>query len=120
KRSEIRSVFYFYTMASFLRDVIDDLIKNEVDWSKMTVVLPSKRAGVFLKFHLSTALQQTAFSPEIVSIEEFVESISGLQYIDNTKLLFEFYRIYIRITPKEHIETFDSFTTWAQLLLQDF
>ena len=107
-------------MTSFIEDVIVDLQKKEIDFSQLTFILPSKRAGVFLTYHLSKALHKTIFAPEIVSIEEFVENISDLKYISNTELLFEFYEVYLKITPKEQVESFDSFSKWAQLLLQDF
>jgi ATP-dependent helicase/nuclease subunit B len=107
-------------MTSFIEDVIADLQKKEVDFSQLTFILPSKRAGVFLTYHLSKALHKTIFAPAIISIEEFVETISDLKYISNTELLFEFYEVYLKITPKEQVESFDSFSKWAQLLLQDF
>ncbi|MGJ8591577.1 MAG: PD-(D/E)XK nuclease family protein [Aquaticitalea sp.] len=107
-------------MTSFIEDVIVDLQKKEVDFSQLTFVLPSKRAGVFLTYHLSKNLRKTIFAPKIISIEEFVESISELNYISNTELLFEFYEVYLKLTPKEQVEPFDSFSKWAQLLLQDF
>ena len=120
KRSEIRGVFYFYTMTSFIEEVITDLQKKDVDFSQLTFILPSKRAGVFLTHHLSKALHKTIFAPQIISIEEFVESLTELKYCTNTELLFEFYDIYLKITPQDQIEPFDSFSKWAQLLLQDF
>jgi hypothetical protein len=107
-------------MTSFIEDVIADLQKKEVDFSQLTFVLPSKRAGKFLTYHLSKVLRKTIFAPEIVSIEEFVENLSDLKYVSNTELLFEFYDVYLKNTPQEQVEPFDSFSKWAQLLLQDF
>lgn len=107
-------------MTSFIEEVIADLQKKDVDFSQLTFILPSKRAGVFLTYHLSKALHITIFAPEIISIEEFVESLTDLKYCSNTELLFEFYAVYLKITPKDQIEPFDSFSKWAQLLLQDF
>ncbi|MEZ4801436.1 MAG: PD-(D/E)XK nuclease family protein [Gelidibacter sp.] len=107
-------------MTSFIEDVIVDLKKKDVDFSQLTFILPSKRAGVFFTYYLSKALHKTIFAPEIISIEEFVENLSDLKYSSNTELLFEFYDVYVSVTPKEQIEQFDSFSKWAQLLLQDF
>ena len=107
-------------MRTFIDDVILDLIKKDYDISQLTFVLPSKRAGTFLKHALSQHVGKTIFSPEIVSIEEFVENLSDFQYATNAELLFEFYTIYLKHTPKEHVEPFDRFSKWAQLLLQDF
>ena len=120
KRSDIRGVFYFYTMTSFLKEVIDDIQKKGLDISQLTFILPSKRAGTFLKDILSHTLEHTIFAPEILSIEEFVESLSELHYASNTELLFSFYQVYKDLTPEPQQETFDQFSKWGQLLLQDF
>lgn len=107
-------------MRTFIDDVITDLINRDHNISQLTFVLPSKRAGTFLKQAISKHLKKTIFSPNIVSIEEFVETLSGFQYATNAELLFEFYDVYINNTPKDHIESFDKFSKWAQILLQDF
>ena len=107
-------------MASFIEDVIADLKNKNVNFSQLTFILPSKRACVFLTHYLSQSLHKTIFAPDIISIEEFVENLSDLNYISNTELLFEFYEVYLKITPKDQIESFDSFSKWAQMLLQDF
>ena len=120
KRSDIRSVFYFYTMRSFIKEVLDDIQKKERDISQLTFILPSKRAGTFLKDILSKSIDKTIFAPEILSIEEFVESLSELNYASNTELLFIFYQVYQELTPESQQETFDQFSKWGQLLLQDF
>lgn len=107
-------------MTSFIHDVLRDLQNTKVNFSKLTFILPSKRAGNFLKHELSQITLQTIFSPEVLSIEEFVEQLSQLKQISNTELLFKFYEVYIKNTPKESIETFDTFSKWAQIVLQDF
>ena len=107
-------------MRTFIDDVIIDLLNKGHDISQLTFVLPSKRAGTFLRHAISKHIEKTIFSPNIVSIEEFVETLSDFQYATNAELLFEFYNVYIKNTPKEHIEPFDKFSKWAQILLQDF
>ncbi len=107
-------------MTTFIFDVLKDLQHSNTNFSKLTFVLPSKRAGLFLKHQLPKVIQQTIFSPTIISIETFVEDISQLKTITNTELLFEFYSTYLKLTPKENQDTFESFLKWAQILLQDF
>lgn len=107
-------------MTSFLQDVILDLQKKEVDFSKLTFVLPSKRAGIFLSSLLAKHLKKTLFAPKILSIEEFIEDISDLNYASNTELIFEVYEVYLTITPEEQADSFDVFSKWAPLLIQDF
>ncbi|WP_298755850.1 PD-(D/E)XK nuclease family protein [uncultured Psychroserpens sp.] len=107
-------------MRTFIDDVIINLLEADHDISQLTFVLPSKRAGTFLKQAISNHVNETIFSPEILSIEEFVETLSDFQYATNAELLFEFYDVYLKHTPKQNIEPFDQFSKWAQLLLQDF
>lgn len=107
-------------MKSFLSHVVSYILETNTNISDLTLVLPSKRAGVFLKHELSQQIQQTSFAPDILSIEELVEEISGYTSVNNTELLFEFYSIYKKLTPKDAQEPFDTFSKWAQILLQDF
>ena len=107
-------------MTTFIHDVLKDLQNNNQNLSHLTFILPSKRAGLFLKHQLSTVVNQTIFAPQILSIEEFVEELSQLKSISNTELLFEFYTTYTQLTKKENIDSFESFSKWAQILLQDF
>jgi len=107
-------------MKSFLSHVVEYILNTNTKISDLTLVLPSKRAGVFLKHELSQQIQQTSFAPDILSIEELVEQISGYTSVSNTELLFEFYTVYKELTPKDAQEPFDTFSKWAQILLQDF
>ncbi|WP_034060293.1 PD-(D/E)XK nuclease family protein [Lacinutrix jangbogonensis] len=107
-------------MKSFIFDVLQNLKVKGEDLSSLCFILPSKRAGVFLRQELSTVVNKTIFSPTIISIEEFVEELAQLKSIPNTELLFEFYNTYLALTPKQEQEPFETFSKWAQILLQDF
>jgi len=107
-------------MARFIHDVLKDLLSSSIDISSLTFILPNKRAGLFLKHELSQLVSKTLFAPETLSIEELVQELSQLNKINNTELLFEFYGIYLGVTPKDHHEAFDVFSKWSQMLLQDF
>lgn len=107
-------------MIPFIKTVLQDLQTKNLNFEELHFILPSKRAGVFLKHHLSTLIDQPIFTPHILSIEEFVEEISGLQNIPNTDLLFRLYETYKQLTQDTEQETFESFSKWAQILLQDF
>lgn len=107
-------------MKSFLSEVVSYVIQKHQDLSNIVLVLPSKRAGVFLKHELSKQIQATSFAPEIISIEELIENISGYTAAENTELLFQFYIVYKTHTPKAQLESFETFSKWAQIVLQDF
>ena len=107
-------------MTTFIFDVLKDLKAKYSNFSELTFIVPSKRAGLFLKHQLPEVIKQTAFSPLILSIEEFVEDLSQLRNISNTELLFEFYNSYTELTNESQRDSFETFSKWAQILLQDF
>ncbi len=75
---------------------------------------PVNAQALFLK-----TANKTLFSPDIYSIETFVEKISGLSYATNTQQHFELYGAYLN-TSKGEKESFSAFLKWGQTLLQDF
>jgi len=116
----LRGVFYFRRMESFIREVLQKLKNSSTSLSELIFILPSKRAGSYLLKELSYISDKNIFSPTIYSIEEFTELISGLETIDNTISLFEFYEVYKDSTKAETREDFETFITWAQSLIHDF
>jgi hypothetical protein len=107
-------------MTTFIHEVLNLLHSKNKDISNLTFVLPSKRAGVFLKNEIPYVTKQTIFSPVILSIEEFTSNLSQLKSISNTELLFEFYTVYLELTLESEQDNFESFSKWAQLIIQDF
>lgn len=106
-------------MQSFIQDVVQDVLKNNSDLGKTIFILPSKRAGVFLKKALSSSLTKTILAPEIYSIEDFIEKVSKLVTANTTTQLFALYNAYLNVGDYDK-ESFDSFLKWGQILLQDF
>lgn len=107
-------------MESFIKSVLIDLKNKGYKIQDLHFILPSKRASTFLKYELASIISQPVFSPQILSIEEFVEVLSGLKGISNAELLFKLYETYRTLTHVSETESFESFSKWAQILLQDF
>lgn len=107
-------------VVTFISDVLKSLSKERHNISEITFVLPSKRASLFLKYEISKATNTPVFSPEILSIEEFVENLSQLKLASNIELIFWLYKTYQEVFSAEVVEDFDSFYKWGQTLLQDF
>ncbi|KQC30740.1 PD-(D/E)XK nuclease family protein [Flagellimonas eckloniae] len=104
---------------SFLEYVLDDLQKKGTLISSCTFILPSKRSGTFLKKYISETLTQNTFSPEILSIEDFVQQISGISSVPSIDLLLTLFKTYRASKIKTH-DDFSAFLKWGQTLLQDF
>ena len=115
--------FYFYNMinTSFLEKIAVTILHDYYDrLFEITIILPNKRAKVFLIEALRKQIDQTILSPNIVSIEDFVQEVASVRSIDPIELLFEFYEVYLSITEKQHQQSFELFANWAKTLLQDF
>ena len=84
------------------------------------VVLPNKRAKIFLIEALKKQVENNILSPEIISIEDFIQDVSGIRTIDPIELVFEFYEVYLSITDVKNQQSFELFANWAKMLLQDF
>ena len=106
-------------MDSFLEHVVHTYYNEHGSFENTVFVLPSKRAGSYLKKGISKITLKPIFSPEIYSIEEFVCKISGLSTATNTQQLFELYYAYLEHCENGQ-ETFLDFSKWGQTLLQDF
>jgi hypothetical protein len=106
-------------MQSFLEEVVDDIWKTNNRLDSLILIVPSKRAGLFLLQYIAKTTKETLFAPKIFTIEEFVEHLSGIKYASQTQLLFELYTVY-RSTSPSNDDSFYSFSKWANTLLQDF
>ena len=106
-------------METFLKKTAQHLIETYADSiSDICIVLPNKRAGLFLKQHFSTLIDKPIWLPEILGAEELIEQLSDVEIIDNVTQLFELYTAYLS-TEKEP-ESFEEFSKWGQILLHDF
>ncbi len=115
--------FYFYTMTEiyFLDKIAKVIIEDYLGkLAETTIVLPNKRAKIFLVEALKKQIQNTVISPKIISIEEFIQHIASVRSIDSIELLFEFYEVYLSITEKKQQQSFELFANWGKTLLQDF
>lgn len=107
--------------ASFLSKLAKELLSNNSSSLHHTnIVLPNKRAKIFLIEELKKQSSDTFLAPKIVSIEMLIEEIAQLRTLDNIELLFEFYIVYLNNTGKLKQQDFEKFSSWAVTLIQDF
>lgn len=105
---------------SFLSKLAQELIlKHPNNLLDLVIILPNKRAKVFLLEAFKTKISSTIIAPRIYSIEEFIQDIAGIRSVDSIVVLFEFYQVY-SILEQDKKETFDDFANWAKTLIQDF
>lgn len=106
-------------METFLQIVAKDLYsKYGQDLSRVAVVFPNKRAGLFFNEHLAAETNQPLWSPAYLSISELLQSLSTLRLADPVRLICELYAIFGRETKSD--ESLDDFYFWGELLISDF
>ncbi|MCA0429819.1 MAG: PD-(D/E)XK nuclease family protein [Bacteroidetes bacterium] len=107
-------------MNPFLKQVAQHLF-NQYDKTinKQCIVLPSKRASLFLKQHLANEYKETIWLPTIISTEDLIEELSELTILNEIDLVCHLYSSY-KECYGEGAETFDAFLKWGHLILQDF
>ncbi|MFT5252974.1 MAG: hypothetical protein ACI87N_001998 [Flavobacteriales bacterium] len=107
--------------SSFLDKIAKVIIQDYSDrLSDTIIVLPNKRAKIFLIEALKKQVSANILSPEIISIEDFIQDIAAIRTVEPIELLFEFYEVYLSVTDKSSQQSFELFANWAKMLLQDF
>ena len=104
-------------MQSFISETLDDILKTTNSFENVVFILPSQRAKVFVKQTFKDKIS-VGFLPEMLNIEQLIQQISGVQKADSIQLLFHFYTIYKSV--EKNPDSFDTFSTWALTVLQDF
>ncbi|HBF21921.1 MAG TPA: hypothetical protein DDW81_17615 [Cryomorphaceae bacterium] len=106
-------------MQSFLRQFARKLIEQDTALPDMAVIMPSRRAAVFLKKELSSLIDRPVFAPYITTVEDFLLENLGWEQEENAALIFKLYKHYsaLEITQKD---SFSEFVKWASTLLGDF
>ena len=89
---------------------------NQTD--KLTLVFPNRRAGLFFTKYLGKLTDKPIWSPQVLSMEDFVFAKSDLVQADQIQLIFGLYSVYKSIV--KNAESFDRFYHWGEMLLGDF
>lgn len=106
-------------MTAFLQQVAKALLaEHGAALRDVAVVLPSQRAGLYLRKWVSEEAGQPLWSPQIFTIGTFMEELSGLRPLAPEELLFEGYEAY-RMVEGEKAQTFGDFLQWAGTTLAD-
>jgi hypothetical protein len=104
----------------FLDQIAEQLLKvYPEDMSKVRVVFPNRRAGLFFRKFLSKRLKKPIWEPHLMSIDEFLAEQSGRQSPDTLSLVMELHALFQGHLPQIS-ERLDRFFFWGQMLLRDF
>lgn len=105
--------------AKYLLDLATD---TENDFSKIAVVMPSKRPSMFIKRELAKQINKPFIPPKFFTFEELVNSISGLQNrrkiskIDSSYIIYDIVHNNLK-SSGFYQYTYSSFFQWANEIL---
>ncbi len=103
----------------FLQEVARALLAEHGNaLREVAVVLPSQRAGLYLRKWLAEEAQGPLWSPQVFTIGSFMEERSGLRPMPTEELLFEGYEAY-REVEGANAQSFGDFLQWAGTSLSD-
>ena len=103
---------------SFQQELAERLLeRHSGDLSSLVMLFPSLRARTFFNNALSGLVTKPTWQPKWTTIDELMESASGLVRGERIRLIAELHNIYIKYHPNEE---FDKFYFWGDMLIADF
>lgn len=106
-------------MTAFLQQVAKALLaEHGPELRDVAVVLPSQRAGLYLRKWIAEEAGKPLWSPQVFTIGTFMEELSGLRPLAPEELLFEGYEAYRKAEGGKARE-FGDFLQWAGTTLAD-
>lgn len=103
----------------FLGRVAYNLRENHGDgMDRQIVVLPSRRAGLYLSRFLARLSDRPQWSPMMLTVNELFYSFTDLRPADTETLIFELFSIYKQRFTAEM--SFDDFWSWGEVIIRDF
>lgn len=103
----------------FLNSVAEECLHRPgVDISSYCLVFPNRRSSVFFKKYFCQLAGREMFLPELVTVDDFFNSLSGLAPADRILSLYLLYNNYKAVSGTD--ESFDRFVGWGDVLLGDF
>src|SRR5690606_36412919 len=109
-------------MKPFLFEIAEQTVNASHSLEGITFVFPNRRAILYFRKYLSQLLSKPAFSPRLLTIEDFVTGMSPLKVPDKLELIHRLYKTYYSVIDPgaSPAEPFDQLYFWGDMLLRDF
>lgn len=108
----------------FLQSIARAYAASGKDLSDHLFIFPSRRACTFFLKNLTAALNgRSAILPDVATMSDFVEKVSGRVAAGRIELLFIMYKAYVNLQKRSGsaiIQEFDRFRRWGETALSDF
>ncbi|MBK7130476.1 MAG: PD-(D/E)XK nuclease family protein [Crocinitomicaceae bacterium] len=107
-------------MNNYLKNITDKIfLISEKSIDDISIILPGKRAAVYIQKYLAEHHTKPLFLPEILTIDEWITSYSEKRILSQHELMFSFFDVHKQLSPSTN-ESFNEFAKWATNLLADF
>lgn len=115
-------------MQSFLYDIAELISKKYITKLPETcIIFPNKRAALFFRKYLARIIGKPIWSPNIFTLQSWIQKLTKLMLADKLTLLFELYDSFQFVNKsitsdelKNSPTDFDSFYFLGEILLRDF
>lgn len=106
-------------MSKFLRKTAQTLFdKHEGNFKDVIVVLPARRAILFLQKHLAHVAGKSFWLPQTFILPEFIQWLTKKNIASGMELMLELYQCYRKVIAEP--SSFDVFSLWAATAHKDF
>ena len=104
---------------AILKRLADYLLRTAKEGEDdLLVIIPNRRAGLFLQHYLSESTNSSMWMPRVSGIVDFIETESKLGLSDPVELQFRLYDIYSAMVKEP--EPLDQFMLWGEMMIRDF
>lgn len=113
-------------MKSFLYTIAEAYSSHYADLSEICFVFPNKRSGSFFLYNLSRLHSEPILAPEVLTISDLIETLSGRDVDSRLDLIFRLFMCYQEMLVGESREIrdqeadFDRFRRWGEAVLSDY
>ncbi len=108
----------------FLESVARAYKERGNDLSTCLFIFPSRRAGTFFLKNMTALFRDSVgVLPQVMTMTDFVEKVSGRVVAGRIELLFIMFRAYVALQKRKgapDIHDFDRFRRWGEIALSDF
>lgn len=107
-------------MQSFLEKLVEQILLNPVvNLKESLIIVPNRRAKLYINKYISEKIDKPIWAAEIISINDFVYQQLDLQQPTALELLLKLYEVHKTIEFKNP-QDIDQFSNWGELLISDF
>lgn len=108
---------------SFLFDVAKNICNYLNTQKNICVITPNKRTIDFLKKYVAQIIQKNIWSPDFITLSDFISKNSDIKRVEDFKLTIELYKSFSLVAKNtKYLNNYDldSFWSLGSILLNDF